>query len=145
NRNCLFCPPFDREPLLGDLAFAMIDGLVALANVDYRAVGLENFGKPDNFLERQVSRWGSQLASYRETYRNYPGREIPGLAQVADWLQRRIPVGVPGLMHGDYGFPNVMFRYDAPARLAAMIDWEQATVGDPMLDIGWYLMGFRDE
>lgn len=146
NRNCLFNPPFDQPELMPDLAYAMVDGLVALANVDYRAVGLDSFGKPDGFLERQVERWWSQLAGYVETYKNYPGREIPGLAQVAEWLRHNTPKGSkPGLIHGDYGFPNVMFCHDQPARLAAMIDWELATVGDPLLDIGWYLHGFCDE
>lgn len=145
NLNCKFKPPFDQSPLIEQLAYAMTDGLIALANVDYRAIGLDGFGKPDGFLERQVERWGSQLAGYKTTYKNYQGREIPGLAKVADWLQKNIPSAAkPALMHGDYGFPNVMFRHDEP-RLAAMIDWELATVGDPMLDIGWYLNGFRDE
>jgi aminoglycoside phosphotransferase (APT) family kinase protein len=146
NRNCLFNPPFDREPLIGQLAYAMVDGLIALANVDYLAIGLKDFGKPDGFLERQVDRWGSQLAGYVDTYKNYQGREIPGLDRVADWLRNNIPTGSKaGLIHGDYGFPNVMFCHDEPPRLAAMIDWELATVGDPLLDIGWYFQGFRDE
>lgn len=144
HRNCLFNPPFDEPPLLGDLAYAMIDGLIALANVDYQAIGLEDFGKPDGFLERQVGRWGSQLTGYKDAYRNYPGREIPGLTRIADWLQKNIPASHPGLIHGDYGFPNVMFRHAAPARLAAMIDWELSTVGDPLLDVAWYLTAFRD-
>src|SRR5690606_1479932 len=114
--------------------------------VDYTAIGLADFGKPEGFLERQVERWGSQLASYTKTYKNYQGREIPGLDAAANWLRRNIPQGSkPGLIHGDYGFPNVMFCHDQPPRLAAMIDWELATVGDPLLDIGWYLIGFRDE
>jgi len=144
-RNCRFRPPFDQPPLQGDLASAMIDGLVALANVDYHAIGLQGFGKPEGFLQRQVDRWGSQLAGYAKTYRHYRPRDIPGLAEVAHWLRHHIPAGSePGILHGDYGFPNVMFRRDAPARLAAMIDWELATIGDPLLDLGWYLGGFRD-
>ncbi len=145
DRNCLFKAPFDQQPLLGALPYALIDGLIALANVDYTAIGLQDFGKPQGFLERQVERWGSQLASYVNTYKNYRGREIPGLNAVAEWLRKNIPANSkPGLIHGDVGFPNVMFRHDAPARLAAIIDWELATVGDSMLDIAWYLIGFRD-
>lgn len=145
-RNCRFKPPFDAAEHLPQLAYAMVDGLIALANVDYRAIGLEGFGKPQGFLERQVDRWGSQLAGYAQTYRNYRSRDIPGLAEVAQWLRHNIPAsGAPGLLHGDYGFPNVMYRHDTPPRLAAMIDWDLSTLGDPLLDIGWYLLAFRDE
>jgi aminoglycoside phosphotransferase (APT) family kinase protein len=146
DRNCSFNPPFDTMPHKRDLAFAMLDGLVQLANVDYIEVGLANFGKPEGFLQRQVDRWGQQLESYKTIYQNYQGRDIPGLDYVADWLRSNIPQGgAAGILHGDYGFPNVMFAHRAPARLAAMIDWELATIGDPLLDVGWYLNAFRDE
>src|SRR3546814_16735599 len=59
-------PPFDKPPHAREVPFAMIDGLIALANVDYRAVGLEDFGRPDNFLERQVDRWEGQRRSYQQ-------------------------------------------------------------------------------
>jgi len=145
DRACSFNPPFDQMPHKAQLAYAMVDGLIHLAKVDYKAVGLEGFGKPDGFLERQVDRWGQQLESYKTTYKNYQGREIPGLAYVADWLRNNIPEGsAPGIIHGDYGFPNVMFANDLPVRLAAMIDWELATIGDPLMDIGVYLGAFRD-
>src|SRR4029079_12125638 len=66
--------PFDKAPYEYGIQYAMADGLVALANVDYKAVGLEGYGKPDNFLERQVDRWAWQLKSYEELY-GYPGRD----------------------------------------------------------------------
>ncbi len=145
NRKCLFEPPFDAPPHNAGLAHAMIDGLVALAGVNYQAVGLTDFGKPDGFLQRQVERWKSQLESYPSRYNNYQGRDIPGLSFVADWLQDNIPDSTPpGILHGDYGFPNVLFKRNTPARLSAILDWELATIGDPMLDIGWYLNAFRD-
>jgi aminoglycoside phosphotransferase (APT) family kinase protein len=145
-RNCTFNPPFDKMPHKRDLAFAMLDGLIHLANVDYIAAGLADFGKPEGFLQRQVDRWRQQLESYKTTYKNYQGRHIPGLDYVASWLRANTPRGgAPGILHGDYGFPNVMFAHRAPARLAAMIDWELATIGDPLLDVGWYLNAFRDE
>jgi aminoglycoside phosphotransferase (APT) family kinase protein len=141
-----FKPPFDQMPHKRQLAYAMVDGLIALANVDYKAVGLESFGKPEGFLKRQVDRWGQQLESYKTTYKNYPGRQIPGIEFVADWLRSHIPPEAkPGILHGDYGFPNVMYANDLPVRLAAMIDWELATIGDPLMDMGWYLNAFRDE
>lgn len=136
--------PFDRPgKSRRDLGFALVDGIARLANVDYRAVGLEGFGKPEGFLERQVERWRSQLASYAET-ENYAGRDLPGLTYAADWLAANTPeASLPGIIHGDYSFANCLFERTAPARVAAMIDWELATVGDPLLDLGWICYGFR--
>src|SRR3546814_8447623 len=79
----------------------MIDGLIALANVDYRAVGLEDFGRPDNFLERQVDRWEGQIRSYKPLY-DFAWRELPGYALARDWLRANIPDDFhPGIIHGD--------------------------------------------
>ncbi len=125
------------------LAFALVDGIARLANVDYKAVGLDGFGKPEGFLERQASRWMSQLASYKES-EGYEQRDIPGLAYVADWLKANTPpMSKAGVIHGDYSLANAMFHHGAPARLAAMIDWELATIGDPLLDLGWVLYAYR--
>jgi aminoglycoside phosphotransferase (APT) family kinase protein len=136
--------PFDRPgPERHALGYALVDGIARLAQVDYRAVGLEGFGRPDGFLERQVERWRSQLASYAES-EGYAGRDIPGLAYAADWLAANTPeASTPGILHGDYSFANCLFERDTPARVAAMIDWELATVGDPLLDLGWVCYGFR--
>jgi aminoglycoside phosphotransferase (APT) family kinase protein len=147
--------PFDKLPAPYDrpgeprrqLAFALVDALADLAKVDYRAVGLGDFGKPDGFLERQVSRWLSQLESYAET-ENYQQRDLPGLTYVVDWLKANTPpMSPPGILHGDYSFANAMFAHGEPARVAAMIDWELATIGDPLLDLGLVLYPFngRDE
>jgi len=138
-------PPFDAAPLEYGIAYAMVDGLVALANVDYRALGLEGFGKPDNFLERQVDRWASQLASYPKLY-GYAGREIPGFTYVRDWLSANIPDDFrPGVIHGDVGTPNALFAFERPARLKALIDWELSTIGDPLVDLAWFTNTLRDE
>lgn len=126
-------------PDLHYLGYAMMDGIIEMANLDYVAAGLGSFGKPDRFLERQVERWGSQLNSYPERYPGYEKRDLPGLAYVADWLSANTPsTGRPGLMHGDYAMNNVMFANRPPARLAAIIDWETATIGDPMIDVAGY-------
>ena len=138
-------PPFDRMPYLYGIPFALVDGLIALANVDYRAIGLEGYGKPENFLERQVDRWAGQLASYRERY-GYAGRVLPGYAETEEWLRgSTLPQQVDGIIHGDVGTPNMMFRHGPPPRLAAMIDWELSTIGDPMIDLGWFTGSMRDE
>ncbi len=125
--------PFDKAPCEYGIAYAMVDGLVALANVDYRAVGLEGFGKPDNFLERQVDRWEGQIRSYPALY-GTEWREIPGFAYARDWLRANLPDDFhAGVIHGDVGTPNALFAFDRPARLTALID------------LAWFTGPLRDE
>jgi aminoglycoside phosphotransferase (APT) family kinase protein len=139
-------PPFDRMPYVYGIPFAIVDGLIKLANVDHEAIGLGDYGKPGRFLERQVDRWAGQLASYAEKYDGYAGRTFPGYAETEAWLRAHVPTHeTRGIIHGDVGTPNMMFHHGPPARLAAMIDWELSTIGDPMIDIGWFTGGMRDE
>lgn len=134
-----FPEPFESDNALRrEIGFSMIDGLARLQAVDWRAIGLEGFGKPDGFLERQVDRWMAQLARYRT-------RDIPHLESLANWLRDNRPEQVAtGLMHGDYSFPNVMIARDLPVRQAAIVDWESCTIGDPLLDLGHLLAGWCD-
>ncbi len=126
------------------MGFAMAEGIATLGAVDYLAVGLEGFGRPEGYLERQVPRWRQQLESYSEL-RGYSGPEIPGVDRVADWLDRNRPGEFePGILHGDYHLANVMFCFDGP-ELAAIVDWELSTVGDPLLDLGALLASWPDE
>ncbi|MDL4770553.1 MULTISPECIES: phosphotransferase family protein [Thermomonosporaceae] len=112
--------------------------LSALGAVDHEAVGLAGFGKPEGFLERQVGRWTSELESYRELA-GYPGPDIPGLGRVARWLEAGRPATWrPGVMHGDYHLANLMYSHGGPG-VAAIVDWEMCTIGDPLLDLGWLL------
>jgi aminoglycoside phosphotransferase (APT) family kinase protein len=112
--------------------------LASLGAVDHVAVGLEGLGRPEGFLERQVGRWMSELESYG-SLDGYPGPEIPGLEKVAGWLEDSQPVSWrPGIMHGDYHLANLMYAYDGP-EVAAIVDWEMCTIGDPLLDLGWLL------
>ena len=131
--------PFDTDlDARRGLAFELVRAIAKLSRVDWRARGLEGFGKPDGFHERQVDRWLAHLAVFRF-------RELPGLDEAADWLRRHKPRAYrPGILHGDYQFANVMYRHGAPARMAAIVDWEMATIGDPLLDLGWVLMGWPD-
>ncbi|MAG29957.1 MAG: phosphotransferase family protein [Deltaproteobacteria bacterium] len=132
----------DRDVRRG-MGFAMVEGIAALSAVDYLGVGLEGFGRPEGYLERQVSRWRHQLESYSEL-EGYPGPEIPGLDRVAEWLEANRPEGsAPGILHGDYHLGNVMFSYEG-SELAAIVDWELATVGDPLLDLGALVAGWPD-
>lgn len=134
-----FRAPFDHGADRHYLAYAMVDGIARMANFDYVAAGLQDYGKPDRFLERQVDRWGGQLASYPQRYPGFESRSLPSLAYVADWLRANVPsTGRPGLMHGDYAMNNVMFAHRPPARLAAIIDWETSTIGDPLMDLASY-------
>tara|TARA_R110002074_G_scaffold401345_1_gene599221 strand:+ start:3019 stop:4053 length:1035 start_codon:yes stop_codon:yes gene_type:complete len=121
------------------MGLALVEGITALGAVDYVKVGLTDFGKPDNYLERQVTRWRTQLESYHE-FPSWPGPDgIPGVAKVAKWLDANRPAhSMPGIIHGDYHLANVMYRHDGP-ELAAIVDWELTTIGDPLLDLGWLM------
>ncbi|NOW48211.1 aminoglycoside phosphotransferase (APT) family kinase protein [Novosphingobium sp. SG751A] len=126
------------------MGLALVDGIAALGRVNYRAVGLEGFGKPEGFLDRQVSRWRDQLASYAD-FAAWPGADaLPDVGAVGAWLDAHRPGSfIAGIMHGDYHLANVMYRRDS-ADLAAIVDWELATIGDPLLDLGWVLATWPD-
>jgi aminoglycoside phosphotransferase (APT) family kinase protein len=129
--------PFDTDvEARRGLAFQLVEGIALLANVDWRARGLQELGRPDGFHERQVDRWTAFLERIK-------GRELPGLDVASAWLRSHQPLDyIPGIMHGDYQFANVMYEHGAPARLAAIVDWEMGTVGDPKLDLGWVVQSW---
>jgi aminoglycoside phosphotransferase (APT) family kinase protein len=126
------------------MGFALLDGLVKLGAVDHVALGLGDVGRVEGFLERQVGRWRRELDSYA-AHDAWPGvRTLPAVGPVADWLETHRPTRfTPGIMHGDFHIANVMFRTDGP-ELAAILDWEMATIGDPLLDLGWLLATWPD-
>ncbi|WP_337188227.1 phosphotransferase family protein [Phenylobacterium sp.] len=121
------------------MGFALVDGIAALGRVDHVARGLSDLGRAEGFLERQVGRWKKQLDSYHE-YEGWAGPGgIEGIDAVGAWLDaHRPPAFTPGLIHGDYHLANVMYRFDGP-ELAAIVDWELTTIGDPLLDLGWLM------
>lgn len=121
------------------MGLALVEGIAALGMLDPLALGLDGFGKPERFLERQVSRWRKQLEGYA-AFKGWPGPgALPGVEKVAAWLEANRPADArPGILHGDYHLGNVMVRPDGP-ELAAIIDWELATTGDPLIDLGWLL------
>jgi aminoglycoside phosphotransferase (APT) family kinase protein len=122
----------------------MMSAAAALAAVEPKAVGLQGLGKPDAWHERQVSRWRSQLDDYRKIP-NYDGDCLPYVDQVGRWLSDHLPVDRRiGIIHGDLQFPNVMFSLEGP-QISGVIDWELATLGDPMLDLGWVLSSWWEE
>ncbi len=127
------------------MGLSLIEGIATLGAVDYQAVGLEGFGKPDNFLGRQVARWQSQLESYA-AIPEWPGAD-PSLRveEIAAWLDANLPASfTPGILHGDYHIGNVLYNLDGP-NLAAIVDWELATIGDPLLDLGWVLANWPEQ
>jgi len=130
-------------PEYGQIGYALLSGTEKLHMVDYKAVGLEGFAKPDNFLERQVDRWLGQLESYKQND-GYAGRVIEGMDYLADYLRRNMPqTAHVGILHGDYSFANSLYAYGTPPKLAAMIDWELCTIGDTLLDLGSVLYHFK--
>ena len=132
--------PFDTDiDARRGLAFQLVEGIALLSKVDWQAKGLQDLGRPDGFHERQVDRWTAFLERIK-------GRDLPGFDEAAAWLRAHKPIDfVPGLMHGDYQFANVMYRDGAPARLAAIVDWEMGTVGDPKLDLGWVVQSWPED
>jgi aminoglycoside phosphotransferase (APT) family kinase protein len=131
-------PEADRH----EIAYAMIDTLAALHAVDPYAVGLGEFGHPDGFLARQVRRWSGQLDRSRS-------RELPAAETLRDALAASVPSSPkPAIVHGDYRLDNLLVD-PAARRVNAVIDWEMATLGDPLTDLGllityWEVLGERD-
>ncbi|CAN7759348.1 phosphotransferase family protein [Pseudorhodoferax sp. LjRoot39] len=126
------------------MGLAMVDALLRLGEVHPQRAGLAGFGRPKGFLERQVPRWRKQLQGYAGLP-GWPGADgVPGLQALGEWLAAHMPARfTPGLLHGDFHLSNVMFRPDAP-EIAAVVDWELATIGDPLLDLGWLLATWPD-
>jgi aminoglycoside phosphotransferase (APT) family kinase protein len=121
------------------LAHAMMDVLAELHDLDPVVVGLDGFGRPEGFMARQVRRWSAQLEGSRS-------RELPGIEHLRDALAASVPAPTTGpgggLVHGDYRLDNLIVAGpDAPDALAvrAVLDWEMATVGEPLSDVGLLL------
>jgi aminoglycoside phosphotransferase (APT) family kinase protein len=119
------------------IASELIDGLVELHSVDWTQLDLEGFGRATGYLERQLRRFGG-LWEHNRT------RDVPEVEQVGRWLADNLPPEQPAqIVHGDYRLGNVMFGSGAPARLTAIFDWEMATIGDPLADVGYMLSHWR--
>jgi aminoglycoside phosphotransferase (APT) family kinase protein len=119
-------------PRLTALAGELAEVLARLHSVDPASVGLSEFGRPDGYLERQLARWSKQLAASRS-------RELPGIDELRDRLAAELPKSPrAAIVHGDYRLDNVIFGDDD--RIAAVVDWEMATLGDPLTDIGALLL-----
>jgi len=113
------------------ICFELVDALAEMHAVDWTSCGLEGFGKPTGYLDRQLRRFNG-LWEVNKT------RELPAVQEAGDWLAANMPESPPAtIVHGDYRLGNTMFASDAPARLIAIFDWEMATIGDPLADVGY--------
>ena len=127
-----------RESERRSLSRALVDTLVALHGVDPEAVGLGDLGRPDGYLARQVQRWSQQWQRSRVD-------DQPAIDELIRRLQRAIPVSpAPAIVHGDYRLGNLALASDDPGRVVAVYDWEMATLGDPLADLGYTLIYWSD-
>jgi aminoglycoside phosphotransferase (APT) family kinase protein len=124
-------PALDSEAERRRMAEELVDALVEIHAVDWAACGLEGYGKPTGYLDRQLRRFGG-LWEHNKT------RDLPALDDLTAWLAEHKPESGPAtIVHGDYRLGNVMFAPGTPARLNAIFDWELATIGDPLADVGY--------
>ena len=124
-------PALDTPEERRRTAEELVDALVEVHSVDWRACGLEGYGKPTGYLERQVRRF-SGLWEHNKT------RELPVVEELGDWLGRNMPESPEStIVHGDYRLGNVMMADSSPADLVAIFDWELSTIGDPLADVGY--------
>jgi aminoglycoside phosphotransferase (APT) family kinase protein len=124
----------------------LLDALVALHDVDLATAGLDGLGHPDGFVERQVRGWSGRWERARALAREAgSAREVPLLDRLGERLLAAIPKApAPVLLHNDFKFDNVMIDPRDPGRVVAILDWEMATTGDPLVDLGT-LLGYWPE
>ncbi len=113
------------------LCKSFIDRLVQLHQVDYQACGLADLGKPEGYVQRQIEGWSSR-------YGKALTPDAPRWEQVMAWLREKMPADHPhpGIVHNDYRFDNVILDAENPMRIIGVLDWEMATIGDPLMDLG---------
>ena len=118
----------------------LVDALAELHAVDWQAIGLEGWGKSTGYLDRQLRRWGGQLALASQHT-----RPLPGLEKAAAWLAEHRPDSPPStIVHGDYKLDNVVLQSGPPPKLVSILDWEMSTIGDPFADVGYLLSFWRE-
>lgn len=124
---------YDNVDALNDLGQQLATALGHIARAPWRELGLADMGRPENFLRRQVERW-------LQIRREQPTRDLPEIEQLGGWLLDNLPPAGPvGITHGDYHLDNTLCHRERP-ELLAVIDWEMATIGDPLTDLGLMLM-----
>uniref|UniRef100_A0AAU1M2T2 Phosphotransferase family protein n=1 Tax=Streptomyces sp. NBC_00148 TaxID=2903626 RepID=A0AAU1M2T2_9ACTN len=119
-------------------AYALVDAMASLHAVPYEEIGLGRFGRPEGYLGRQVSRW-------RDQWDRVATRELPDLMHLHGLLAQRLPTeSAAAIVHGDVRVDNAILDPDDPGRVRALVDWEMATLGDPLADLALHLV-YRDE
>ena len=122
-------PELPREERAG-IYDGMVDALARLHMADWRAIGLESFGRPGNYFARQIGRWSKQWAGSHT-------RDNPAIDELAEWLPRHVPQSEgTAICHGDFRLDNMIFSADAP-RVIGILDWELSTLGHPMADLAY--------
>ena len=122
-----------------EIAESFIDVLAALHAVDWRARGLEDFGRPEGFNARHLRRIGGLV-------RDEDGNPPAAFAEIEAWLAANVPAeSGESIVHNDYRIGNVMLGAEPPGRVVAVLDWELATIGDPLLDVGYILASYPRE
>lgn len=112
------------------LCESFVDTLVELHGIDWRAAGLGDLGHPDGYVERQVTGWSKR-------YDDAKTDEVPAMHEAAAWLASRIPVSpAPTIVHNDYKYDNLILAENDPTKIVGLLDWEMATIGDPLMDLG---------
>ncbi|WP_019630193.1 phosphotransferase family protein [Actinomadura atramentaria] len=127
------------------LSDALAEALAAIHTVDPGKAGLADFGRPAGYMERQLRRWGKQWDSSQDAIRaTGTVRELPEYDRLVARLGERLPGDAPArLVHGDFRLDNALVRLDPPA-ISAVVDWEMATLGDPLSDLGLTLVYWTD-
>ena len=116
------------------ISLALVDTLVGLHAIDFEAVGLGDFGRPAGYLERQVRRWSQQWERSKTD-------ELPAVEELLRRLRVALPASPPpAIVHGDYRLGNMALAPDDPGEVLAIFDWEMATLGDPLADLGYTLI-----
>jgi aminoglycoside phosphotransferase (APT) family kinase protein len=114
------------------MSFSAVDAMAALHAVDWSQRGLATLGRIDDFHQRQRSRWLKQ-------YQSYPSQLLDGIEDVGEWLESHRPhEWTPTIMHGDVNGANMLVARQHPPVIAALLDWETATIGDPLLDVAGF-------
>jgi aminoglycoside phosphotransferase (APT) family kinase protein len=117
-------------PVVRELSDAFVEELVAIHDVDLEAAGLESFGRSEGYVERQIEGW-------QRRYRQAQTDDIREMHQIGDWLDETRPeTSGAALIHNDFKYDNLVLDPDDYARVEAVLDWEMATVGDPLMDLG---------
>jgi aminoglycoside phosphotransferase (APT) family kinase protein len=132
-------PPLDKAPVRRRIGESLVDTLADLHAVDWRAAGLADMGRPEGFNARHLKRMARLVA-------DEDGNAPPHFAVIQSWLGARVPAeSGAAIVHNDYRLGNLVLSAERPGEIAAVLDWELATLGDPLFDLGYFLASVPEE